>query len=318
MEITQSFLLSITRVRLSLYEQRILTKIVEHGQTAIKGYSPLQYKHIHNPFGNETIRVPIRYVLSENTKDYGKVIEACKALMSRKFEFYDPHTKTYYADTCIHNVRHIKGSGEVTFMVSRILFEVMLNFQLGYKKYDLEEALNLPTPYAVRLYVLLNGQTTPINMDIEKLKEMFGVADKYNQTRDFIKKVIEPARLALVNNHCNNFTYARVTEGRKVVALKFFPVKVTKEDSKLYGDLTKEQLTQVVACRTMLAKDMGFTWKEINANKVTIEKFARLIGAVDSLYSIMQRAQRKGMDKGYIIAAMKSEYNHASKREMLP
>lgn len=316
MEITQSFLLSITRVRLSLYEQRILTKIVEHGQTAIQGYSPLQYKHIKNPFNNEVVKVPIRYILSDKTKDYNKVIEACLALMNRKFEFYDPTSKTYYADTCIHNVKHVKGSGEVSFMVSRILFEVMLNFQLGYKKYDLEEALSLPTPYAVRLYVLLNGQTKPIIWDIEQLKKMFGVEDKYTQTRDFIKKVIEPARVALVNNRCNNFTYSRVTEGRKVVALRFFPVKVTKEDSEMYGELTREQLTQIVACRTMLANDMGFTWKEINANKTTTEQFAKLIGAVDRLYSIMQRAQRKGMDKGYIIAAMKSEYKHASRKEI--
>lgn len=314
MELIQSFLLSVTRVRLSLYEQRILTKIVEHGQSVIKGLSVQQYKYITNPFDNEKITIPIRYILTDGSKDYKKVIDACKALMSRKFEFYNPTTKTYYADTCIHNVMHITGSGKVNFQVSRVLFDVMLNFSLGYKKYDLEEALNLPTPYAVRMYVLLNNQTKPITWEVEKLKEMFGVADKYKQTRDFIKKVIEPARQALANNNTNGFTYSRVFDGNKVTHLRFFPVKVDKEEEVMHPELSREQLISKKAIQLMLSQDMGFTWREISANKSLVEKFSLLVGAVDTLIAIYQRAKRKQMSKGYIINAMKMEWAAADKR----
>lgn len=314
MELIQSFLLSVTRVRLSLYEQRILTKIVEHGQSVIKGLSKQQYKYITNPFDNEKITLPIRYVLSDGTKDYNKVIQACQALMNRKFEFYEPKTKTYYTDTIVHNVIHVAGSGKVSFMVSRVLYDVMFNFELGYKNYDLEEALSLPTPYAVRMYVLLNNQTKPLEWRIDKLKEMFGVSDKYGQTADFIKKVIEPARLALVNNKTNGFTYAKIREGNKVVSLRFFPVKVEKQEEIMYKDLTREQLTQYKAVQISLANDCGFTWKEITANTATIKRFASLVGAVDSFMAIVQRAKRKQMDKGYIVNAMKSEYSHADAR----
>lgn len=314
MELIQSFLLSVTRVRLSLYEQRILTKIVEHGQSVIQGLSRQQYKYITNPFDNEKITLPIRYILSDGTKDYKKVIQACQSLMNRKFEFYEPKTKTYYTDTIIHNVIHIAGTGKVSFMVSRVLYDVMFNFELGYKNYDLEEALSLPTPYAVRMYVLLNNQTKPLEWRIDKLKEMFGVSDKYGQTADFIKKVIEPARLALVNNKTNGFTYAKIREGNKVVSLRFFPVKVEKQEEIMYKDLTREQLTQYKAVQISLANDCGFTWKEITANTATIKRFASLVGAFDSFMSIIQRAKRKQMDKGYIINAMKSEYSYADAR----
>lgn len=314
MELIQSFLLSVTRVRLSLYEQRILTKIVEHGQSAIQGLSVQQYKYITNPFDNEKITIPIRYILTDGSKDYKKVIDACKALMSRKFEFYEPRTKTYYADTVIHNVIHVAGTGKVSFLVSRVLYDVMFNFSCGFKNYDLEEALNLPTPYAVRMYVLLNNQQQPIEWSVEKLKEMFGVADKYKQTADFIKKVIEPARIALVNNKTNGFTYAKCREGNKVVSLKFFPVKVKKEEEVMYKDLTREQLTQYKAIQLMMSQDCFFTWKEIGANAATVKKFASLMGAVDIMFAIVQRAKRKQMDKGYIINAMKSEYTHADAR----
>lgn len=308
MELVQSFLLSVTRVRLSLYEQRIITKIVEHGQSVIQGLSKLQYKYVTNPFDNEKIEIPIRYILTDGSKDYSKVLDACKALMSRKFEFYNPKTKTYYADTVIHNVMHVTGSGKVSFMVSRVLYDVMFNFELGYKNYDLEKALMLPTPYAVRMYVLLNNQTKPITWDIDKLKEMFGVADKYTQTRDFIKKVIEPARVALVNNTCNGFTYSRCYEGRKVVSLRFFPVKVTEKDGQQYEDFSRENIVNYKAVRMMLMQDCGFTGKEVLANSSTVQAFSKLPQAVELLIAIEQRAKRKRMDKGYIVNAMKSEY----------
>lgn len=314
MELIQSFLLSVTRVRLSLYEQRLLTKIVEHGQSVIKGLSVQQYKFVTNPFDNEKISVPIRYILTDGSKDYKKVIDACKALMSRKFEFYEPRTKTYYADTCIHNVVHVTGSGKVSFTVSRVLFDVMLNFSLGYKRYDLEEALSLPTPYAVRMYILLNNQIQPLTWDVEKLKEMFGVADKYKQTRDFIKKVIEPARVALVNNQTNNFTYSRVFEGNKVTALRFFPVKVDKTEEVMHPEMSREQLIARKAVELMMSQDAGFTWKEISANKATISRFSSLVGAVETFMGILQRAKRKQMEKGYIINAMKMEWRTADKR----
>ncbi len=309
MELIQSFLLSVTRVRLSLYEQRILTKIVEHGQSVIQGLSVQQYKYITNPFDNEKITIPIRYILSDGSKDYKKVIDACKGLMNRKFEFYEPKTRTYYADTIVHNVIHVAGSGAVTFQVSRVLYDVMFNFELGYKNYDLEQALTLPTPYAVRMYVLLNNQDRPITWSVERLKNMFGVADKYTQTADFIKKVIEPARKALVKSCANNFTYTRIYDGQKVTDLQFFPVKVDERARRLYGDLSKEQITQVVACKMYLKDDVGFTSKEIGANKKTIEDFARIPDAVTILYRINKRAMRKSTNtKGYFISAMRSEY----------
>lgn len=308
MELVQSFLLSVTRVKLSVYEQRIITRIVEHGQKALQGYSRAQLRHISNPFGNEKISVKIRYILTDGTKDYAKVVTACRALMSRQFEFYDPDTKTYYMDTIIHNVQHKERSGEVEFMVSRVFFEVMFNFSLGYKNYDLETALSLPTPFAVRMYVLLNNQDRPITWSVDRLKEMFGVSDKYNQTADFIKKVIEPSRKALLTASVNNFTYTRIYDGQKVVKLQFFPVKVDEKARRLFPDMSKEQITQAVAVRMYLHDDLGFTQKEVGANKSTIDEFAKIPDAITALYAIAKRAVRKSTNtKGYIISAMRSE-----------
>lgn len=302
MELIQSFLLSVTRVKLSIYEQRIITRIVEHGQQQLQGISYSQLKYIENPYGNETVTVTIRDILTEGTKDYEKVIKACKALMNRTFEFWDPDRKVYYTDTVIHNVIHVEGSGQVSFMVSRVFFEVMYNFTKGYKNYDLENALTLPTPTAVRLYVLMNNQTRPLQWTIEQLKNMFGVSDKYKQTADFIKKVIEPARKAICDNHCNGFTYSRVYEGNKVKAITFFPLKTREEERT---DTPKEELAVITAVKMYLQEYCGFTSQEVKNNDTTIRRFSAVTGCLDTLNIIEHRARKKNGGKAYIIGAMK-------------
>lgn len=79
--------------------------------------------------------------------------------------------------------------------------------------------------------------------------------------------------------------------------------------------MSKEELVQVKAIQLMLVNEMQFTWKEVGANKATIERFARLRTAIDTLYAIETRARRKRMDKGYIINALKSEIRIAGRRK---
>lgn len=306
MELTQSFLLSVTRVRLSLYEQRILTKIVEHAQSRLEGL-PLKHMQCKIPhdFTQEKITLPIRYILNEGDKHYNYVYDACKALMSRKFEFYDPDTRNFYATTIISDVRHQFKKGYITFHVSSILFDVLFDFSKGYKSYDLEVALTLPSPYAVRMYVLLNNQDAPLYWSVEKLKAMFGVADKYKQTADFIKKIIEPSRKALIELGANSFTYSRIMDGQRVSGLRFFPVKSLKKEQNYYGDLTKEQIVQAVAVRQYLATYAGFIPKELDIQKRVIQKFAQVPDCISMLQQIDHRAKKKDAAKGYYIAAMK-------------
>ena len=72
--------------------------------------------------------------------------------------------------------------------------------------------------------------------------------------------------------------------------------------------MSKEQITQAVAIRMYLHDDLGFTHKEVGANKSTIDAFAQVPDAMTHLYTIAQRAVRKSANtKGYIISAMKSE-----------
>lgn len=307
MQLIQSFIYSITRVRLSLYEQRILLKVVEHAQIRLKGMLIKDHlERIPHDFDNVQIVVPIRELLDDGNQHYRHVHDAAVALMGRSFKFYNSESRTWFASPVIYNVQHTDKSGLLTFYVSRVLFDVILDFTKGYRQYNLRTALSIPSPYASRLYSLMCGQDSPIRFEVSALKEMFGVSDKYAQTADFIKKVIEPSKRILDAQGCTSFTYSRIKEGVKVVAILFFPVK--------RDETTEAQRVAKVSVGWYLSKELRFyllakahfSVRELGAHKELLEEFAKLPDAVATIMAIYDRFIAGNKNKGYIIAAMRS------------
>lgn len=311
MEIIQSFIYSVARVKLSLYEQRILVKIIEHAQVVLKGklIKNCLFRMEHD-LDNVKIEIPVKYILSDGSKHYDAVKNAAKALQGRTFEYYDTAAKAWYTSPIIYNVAYVQGSGLISFYVSKMLFDVALDFSKGFCKYDLETAINLPTPYACRMYALTNSLSRPINYPITDLKKMFGVEDKYAQTRDFIIKVIAPAKKALDAAGCNTFTYSKVKDGNKVIALCIAPVRVQAQSEKELA--AKVSLSRLVSneITVVMISYMGFTVKELSAHKVLLHEFCQMPYAQDVIYNIERRFRKKKKSKGYVIAAIRDEVNN--------
>lgn len=308
MELVQSFIYSVAHIRLGLYEQRILLKVIEHAQIVLKGrlVKNMLFRMEHD-LDNVKIEIPVRYILSEGSKHYDEVKQAAVNLMGRRFEYWDSEAKGWYSSPLIYNVAYVQGSGLLSFYVSKMLFDVALDFTKGFCRYDLEIALSLPSPYAVRLFALMSGQQRPITYPIAELKRMFGVEDKYSQTRDFIKKVIEPAKRALDDRKCNSFTFSRNFEGQKVVSLTFAPLRVRKESEKeLAARVSVSRLVDQEII-VVLISYCNFTTKEISAHKVLLHEFTKIPYATDVIYNIERRARKKNRGKGYIINAIKDE-----------
>lgn len=308
MDIIQSFIYTVGRGHLSLYEQRILLKIIEHAQVVIKGrLVKTMLFRVNHDLDNVRIDIPARYILSDGSKHYEDVKNAARSLMAKTMEFYDSDTKGWYATPLIYNVSYVQGSGLLSFFVSKMLFDVALDFSKGFCKYNLEVALSLPSPYAIRLYALMNTQSHPITIEIGELKKMLGAAEKYAQTRDFLKKCIDPAQKALNEVKCNSFSYIRNFKGNKVTSITLAPVR--------RGSYTADELAARLPVSDLVSKEMtiilisclGFTTKELAAHKVLLHDFQKLPYCRDVLYKIEQRARKKNKGKGYVIAALRDE-----------
>ena len=308
MDIKQSFVLAISRVKLSLYEQRILIKVIEYGQQRLKGiWMRENLTKLSHDYDNVRITIPVKYLLSDGSQHYEHVYDAARALCTRRFEFEDDERKIWHVTSLIYNVQLKKRSGLLSFYVSRTFFDVLYDFSRGYCQYDLETVLTLPSPAAVRFYVLFNGQHNKIYYGIDTLKAMFGVADKYAQTADFIKKIIEPAKKALDEAGSNTFTYEKIKRGQKVVQIEFTPVR--KTDLSNNAQLAKTSVSMILPSdiQKVLTLEAGFTLKELQAHKVLWESLAKHPAAIDIVDNILTRARRLRKEKGYIINAIRSE-----------
>ncbi len=330
MNVIQSFVFSISRVRLSLYEQRILVKIVERAQESLRGRSLGQSVYMckvkkgplpHN-LDNVLIELPARYLLDADNQHYEYVYDAARSLMRRTFEYYDKDKKVWYSSPLIYNVSVVNRSGTVRFYVARSLFDAILDFRMGYSAFDLSTALQLPSVASIRLYCLLCSQSQPLTWSISTLRRMFEISDDaYPHPSDFIRRVIEPARCALNAANVESFTYAKNIEGRKIAGLTFFPylspaVKARRAEQSGIGKEDRGD-DALAKCIAVLSRYGHFTAKEIAANQVTIKRFCKHLPEPHQLlYDYVRKSSGSKVrnPKGYIVASMRTEVAEAVAR----
>lgn len=308
MDIVQSFLFSIGRCNLTIYEQRILCMIVKSARdrTARKLMKSEMYAWNVDE-DNLAISVAMRDILSDGDQHYERVMDAFQRLMTRRFSVIDSSNGSWFSTPIVYNVTHDARSGVVHFYVAAKLMGAILDFSKGYRQYSIDTALALPSPVAVRMYILMCGCSSPLTFSVDNLKSMFGVDDKYKQTADFIKKVIEPARKILDDENVTSFHFERIKTGTKVTALKFYPIR---RDVKSDNQLAAKISTSIYLNKDLqlyLMRVAGFSLRELSAHKVLLAEFAKINEAMAILADICNRAAKRGRSKGWIISAIRSE-----------
>lgn len=307
MDLIQSFVFTVGRCGLGRYEQRILMKIVEHAQQSLAGKliknNLTQWQH---DYDNVLMSFPVRDLMLDNDKHYERVFDAAEKLMSKKFSFQSA-SGDWFATPIIYNVYHAAGSGVLSFYVARRIFDVILDFSKGFRQFSLSQALQIPSPYACRLFALMSGQSVPLTLSIDELKKMFGVEEKYAQTADFIKKCIEPSKVILDDLGLTSFSYTRKFEGRKVTALSFCPIRRYVQDANKEAAKISTSIYVTKELTLYMMRVGGFSLRELGAHKVMLDEFSKIPAAYEILADVINRAQMRGKSKGYIISALRSE-----------
>lgn len=306
MEIKQSFLFSVSRAQLTLYEQRLLVRIVESCQTQLSDLKLKDnLKQLEHQLENVPFSVPISSLLDEGSKHYELVQDAVIRLQARTIQYYSFGRKTWYTTSVIYNVSITKGSGIIKFYVSKNLLDCLFDFSKGFSVYTLEKILSLPSAYSMRMYAILCNQQYPISYSLDTLRSMFDTDDKYKLNADFIKKVIDSSKDALNKCGCNSFTYKKEYEGHKIKSILFYPVKnEVREQTALLAKISIRQLVknQILVILTNYLK---FSSKELSAHKRLLEALDKRPDGVELLQDIAHRCLKKGAGKGYVINAIK-------------
>lgn len=308
MEIKQSWVMTCAKGKLSLYEVRILTKIIEYCHNQVREtHLARNMTRLKTHCGDVRMSIPMRYILTDGSNHYEDVYEGARNLCKRTMEFYDSERKEWHCSSLIYNVIHSVNKGIITFTVFGSLLDELYNYTHGYSRYDLEQTMSMRLPSSVRLMWLMYGQLEPKSFSIDWLKNILGVSDKYGQTADFIKKQIAPACEEISERSSIKLSYERMWNGRKVTGIMFHVTRKPQPEQNI-SSMTAEmkQLLQKDISEYMTA-DGGFTYRELSANKGLMKKLMEHPAAIDIVRSVTHRARKQQKGKGWIIAALKSE-----------
>lgn len=333
-ESLQSYILTTAKYDFSVYEKRVLYKLVEIAQSQTKGLDfPKDCKKIdHDLFDFITIEIPYSSLLSPEERKEGDMDEkarnnnhsrvraALRALQTKIVEYEDK--KTWESLSIIANPKYKKYSDKVSFIIDPRIWDVILNFSKGFRAIELKYTLWFSSVYTMRFYELLSRQTT-LEHTFEELKEWFGLKDKYQGKdgfKDFRKNVIEPAQQELKDKAPFYFEYAPIKQkgSRKLNAFKFHVVHKAELQEQI--DHTKAKMQ--VSVRNFISREekmylmenFGFTEDGLRANNELFEEYVKwfdLLGDVAIIKAKMSELERKGSTigspQGYLINSLKKK-----------
>lgn len=312
-DILQSHILTMAKYDYSVHEKRILYRLVELAQCEIEGLDFCKdcRKIEHDLFGLIDITLPISSLLNGEEDKNHKVVKDALTRLSQKYFIYE-------VDDIWEKINIVvfpkiqKRSSTVSFTIHPKIWDCMLDFSKGFRKYELKTAMSFESVYSMRFYELLSGQTNPISYTIEYLKDRFQIVDKYKQINDFVKRVIEPAKKELDEKSPYTFEYKINKTGRKFTSITFFPVYQPQFRN---DDLERKELQKQVSPGMILGRQstdylkhsFDFTTAEIKQNIEIFTQASKKFDLIEFLSKVKPRANRANNPKGYVIASIKSQ-----------
>lgn len=312
-EALQSYILTTARYDFNVYEKRILYKIVEIAQCEIQGLRfPRDCKKIqHDLFGFVDITLPISSILAnEGDNNHHKVKKSLTSL-SQKFIIYEDNMIWEKINLVVFpKIR--KFDSNISFTIHPKIWDCILDFSKGFRKIELKTTMNFDSVYAMRFYELLSGQNKPLTFEIEYLKEMFQIQDKYKLVKDLIKRVVIPAKRELDEHSPYSFEHKINKKGRKYHSITFYPVQIpANRDPELEKHNLQKQVSPSWILDSQILKYLrevyNFSSKEITLHYDLFKEAQKRIDLLNFIAEKRRYIATAKNPKGYLISCLKSE-----------
>lgn len=324
-DLIESYKLTTVRDRIGIYGQRLILRLVEFATTegATKGLDFKSGKDIRRVevglWGERSVTMPLSDLMG-NSENYSAVKRSVRALQKETIE-YEEEDGAWVSFPFLGKVRI--AAGQLTVKVEPELWQVFMDFRKGFRRYELEAALQLKSAYSLRLYKLVSDQgAKQLDFQLDELKKMLGVGDKYPRPYDFGKYVLDPAKAELDRMAPWTFSYSwltsrKVASGRAaIVGVRFFPHYqpehrdpdlAAKQMRLKYSEVTAPDINQ--AQRNMLLHKFGFTQKGINNNQKLFNAAVKYLDFTAFLLELAPRVSTKRPKNipGYVTNAIKME-----------
>jgi DNA repair protein RadA len=142
-DLIQSYIMTTAKYDFNVYEKRIIYRLVEMAQGEVQGvkFANNCQKIEHDLFSCVNITMPIACLLNgEEDKNYARVKEALQSLQRKIFEYEDDEIWQSISIIALPYIR--KRSSVLSFQVHPRVWDCILDFSKGYRKYELKAAKN--------------------------------------------------------------------------------------------------------------------------------------------------------------------------------
>jgi len=219
----QSNKLTEARYSLSLIEKRCLYLIIRE----------IRKKFIETNEGNRTLFDNMIVLFTtkdlEIIADKKRVNEIYQSLKNLRARHITIDNEDVWINTGFINYsKHKKKSGIIELEVSKEILPYLVNLAQNYTAYSLNVALSLKSEYSQRFYELCSQWKNAggFKKDLEDLKKIFELEDKYKLYAHFKSRVLEPAKKELKElfkkGECDlYFNYSEIKQGRKITTVSF-------------------------------------------------------------------------------------------------
>ena len=331
-DIVTSFVYTWARQKeMSILEQRVVLRIMEHASNQLKGIKLKDnLRKVDLGLFNVTITMPASDVLFNTKMKHGDIEKALYALRSRSFEYKD--NNRYSVCGFINNATYVYRSGIITVEVDNRIWDVLSDFTRGFKRFELNKALALPTSSALQFYMIMSGQEKPLRLSIEELKSWLGIApDKYKKDgKDRIdhleERVLRPVKKLLDSTCPYTFTYKKIRENpanskSTVIGFELMPMY---QNQYRDPELERARLTAKVSVGIIspmvsmyMKQQMGIPADSLKPHKDLLMKACRLLPDILGTLAGIQGRRRKEdgsvMGVGWVIQAIRGEVKQAEK-----
>lgn len=143
------------------------------------------------------------------------------------------------------------GNSYIELKFNEDLKPHLLDLKKQFSKYELRYIVHLQSAHAIRIYEILKSHQYrgQIELDVDFLKTILEVDNKYKLYGDFKRKIIDKAQQEMSANCDIGFVYDEIKSGKKVVTLRF-TIFENKADNKKADRQTGKKTSKSAAMPT--------------------------------------------------------------------
>lgn len=216
--VVQSNRLVEAKYRLSVEEQKIVKILISQIQKDDKDFQDYEF-HVKE----------LAELLGMKHKDpYGVLQKITERLMTRVLKFYNSETQTLLQASWLSSALYKKGEGTVSLRFDPYLKPLLLQLQSYFTKYELGQVMQFKGQYTIRFYEFrksfLGRRKKEVTFTLKELRDVLGLKkEEYKEFFNFKNRVLEPARIELLEKAGQSFTWEPIKQGRggKITSVRF-------------------------------------------------------------------------------------------------